>query len=452
MRLPDGFLWGVATSAYQIEGAVREDGRGESIWDRFSHTPGKTHGGDTGDVACDHYHRWEEDLDLLASLGVGAYRFSIAWPRVQPRGSGQPETRGLDFYRRLTDGLLARGITPVATLYHWDLPQALEDAGGWPARDTALRFADYAQLVYRALGDRVGYWITHNEPWVAAFLGYFEGIHAPGRTDLSAALRAAHHLLLSHGLAVGAYRAEGLAAPIGISLNEIPALPASDGEDDVEAARIADGHTDRWFLDPLFKGGYPADMLEKYEAVGHPLDAVQDGDLERIGAAIDFLGLNYYTRILVRSDPKAPLGYSSAEPDPRGLPVTSMGWPIDPQGLRDMLLRVHGEYTSDSSADLPLYITENGAAFADRPGPDGRIDDQPRVAYLREHLEAAGEAAAAGVPLRGYFCWSLMDNFEWAEGYRQRFGIVHVDFATQRRTPKASADSYRRVIESNGTD
>ncbi|HEV8516802.1 MAG TPA: GH1 family beta-glucosidase [Candidatus Limnocylindrales bacterium] len=452
MRFPDGFLWGVATAAYQIEGAVQEGGRGESIWDRFSHTPGRTRNGEDGDVACDHYHRWSEDVDLMASLGIPAYRFSVAWPRVQPSGSGPANGQGIDFYARLVDGLLARGIAPVATLYHWDLPQALQDRGGWPSRDTVGRYVDYAAIVYRALGDRVRLWVTHNEPWVAAFLGHEIGIHAPGLTDRSAALRAGHHLLLSHGRTLEAYRAEGLSAPIGITLNLWPVEPASDRDEDVEATRTADGYNIRWFLDPLFGRDYPADMVDRFAALGHPLDAVQGTDMAAIAAPLDFLGVNYYSRSQVRADPSRPLGYTIVDPAERGLPTTAMGWLIDPPGLRDLLVRVRDEYSSADGREVPLYITENGAAFEESAAPGDAVQDDGRIDYLRSHIEAAGEAISAGVPLRGYFVWSLLDNFEWAEGYRPRFGIVRVDYPTQRRTPKASADFYRRVVEVNGTD
>jgi beta-glucosidase len=435
MALPPGFF-GVATAAYQIEGAVHEDGRGESIWDRFSHTPGAVDGGDTGDVACDHYHRWEADLDLMAELGIESYRFSIAWPRIQPSGSGPVNQPGIDFYRRLVEGLLARGIEPVATLYHWDLPQALQDAGGWASRDTAARFAEYAELTASRLGDVVSAWITHNEPWVVTFLGHAHGEMAPGLRDWATALRVSHHLLLSHGLAVTALRGVLPAgAPVGITLVLHPAYPATDAPEDADAARLADGHQNRWFLEPVLAGRYPADMLEHYAPTLGPPDSVQEGDLATISQPIDFLGVNYYSPQRVVADPgNAPLGFRPAEPRP---PLTAMGWEQDAGAFRDLLDRLGREYP-----DLPIWITENGAAFPDEVH-DGRVDDPDRIAYLQAHLDAALGARA---DVRRYFCWSFMDNFEWARGYRPRFGLVRVDYDTQERIPKASAAWYRDRI------
>lgn len=439
---PPGFLWGVATSAYQVEGAVGEDGRGISIWDTFSHTPGKVLNGDTGDVACDQYHRYEDDVALMADLGIGAYRFSVAWPRIQPEGRGPVNQRGLDHYRRLVDALRQRDITPAPTLFHWDLPQTLEDEGGWTNRTTAERFAEYAAIVGGALAGGGGPCITVNEPMVAAWLGYGTGIHAPGRTDERAAFAASHHLLLAHGLATQALRSAG-AREVGLALNLYPVHPASDDPADVDAAAMADDHLNRLFLDPVFGRGYPSRILEHY---GERMDLsfLLDADLLTIAQPLDLLGVNYYTVHTVTG--RAPASARQIEvPDslgawsvtPPGIGVTAMGWPIQPEGLTEMLTRLHREY-----GPVRLYVTENGAAFDDEPGPDGEIQDNARIAYLRGHLLAAQDAVSAGVPLAGYFAWSLLDNFEWAEGYTKRFGLVHVDFDTLERTPKASARWY----------
>jgi beta-glucosidase len=440
VRVPADFIWGVATASYQIEGSPKADGKGESIWDRFSHTPGKTRDGETADVACDHYRRYAEDVDLMADLGIEAYRFSIAWPRIYPQGTGQPNARGIAFYERLVDRLLERGIRPVVTVYHWDLPQALQDRGGWANRDTVGRYVDYAETVFRALGDRVSMWITHNEPWVAAFLGHYNGEHAPGITDLRVALASAHHLLLSHAGAVDAYRALGQATPIGISLNLWPVEPASDRQEDAAATTIADGYQNRWFLDPLFRGAYPQDVLELWERLAPPLSWLRDADLAQISRPIDFLGVNYYTRSKVRADRSRELGYAAVEPPP-GTPMTTMPWEITPETLTALLVRLKNEY-----GGVPLYITENGAAFPDRMEADGTVHDPERVEFLGQHFLAALRAIEKGVDLRGYFVWSLMDNFEWAKGYGQRFGIVYVDYPTQRRIAKDSARFYQKVI------
>jgi beta-glucosidase len=448
---PSGFRWGAATAAYQIEGAVEIDGRTASIWDTFSHLPGRTAGGDTGDVACDHYHRYRDDVALMARLGLTAYRFSVAWPRVQPGGRGPANPNGLDFYRRLVDQLLGAGIEPWVTLYHWDLPQELEDAGGWPVRDTAGRFADYAALVHAALGDRVPVWMTVNEPWCSAFLGYGSGEHAPGRQDPVAAVRAAHHLLLGHGRAVQAIRAADPAATVGLALNLYAVSPATHPATDADAAaaRRIDGLANRIFLDPVLLGRYPSDVLDDlapYGGFGH----IRAGDLATIGAPVSMLGVNYYSRYAVAAGP--PTAGPNPWPGcadirfvtPDG-PVTAMDWAVDPSGLTETLCRVARQYPP-----VPLYVTENGAAYHDEVGPDGGVDDPDRVAYLDGHLRAGLDAIAAGVPLRGYFAWSLLDNFEWAWGYGQRFGLVYVDYPTQRRIIKRSGHTYRRIITSNG--
>jgi len=440
ITFPEGFIWGVATAAYQIEGAWNEDGKGESIWDRFSHTPGKIAHGDTGDVACDHYHRWREDVALMKELGLHAYRFSISWPRLLPQGRGRVNDAGLDFYSRLVDALLEAAIEPFVTLYHWDLPQALQDRGGWPERATAEAFVEYADLVARKLGDRVKHWITLNEPFVSAIAGYLEGQHAPGHSDLDEALAAAHHLLLAHGWAVPVILRNSPEVQVGITLNLSGQTPASPSAADRAAAWQRDGVINRWFLDPLSARGYPADIVQHY---GHPMDFVQAGDLEAIAVSLDFLGVNYYARGVVRSSV-----LTEAENVPRTVfpnpERTEMGWEVYPEGLYEVLGRLHFDYRFPA-----LYVTENGAAYPDQIGPDGQVDDPLRVAFLKGHLAAAARAIAAGVPLRGYFAWSLMDNFEWAHGYSKRFGLIYVDYPTQRRVLKTSAHWYRQVIAAN---
>ncbi|MEW9551715.1 GH1 family beta-glucosidase [Nonomuraea sp. NPDC050783] len=452
---PESFLWGTATAAYQVEGAWDEDGRGPSIWDTFSHTPGLVANGDTGDVACDHYHRLEEDLDLLAGLGVGAYRFSISWPRVQPGGAGPLNEPGVAFYDRLVDGLLSRGIAPVATLYHWDLPQELEDAGGWPDRDTASRFADYARLMGERLGDRVRAWITLNEPWCSAYLGYASGVHAPGRTDPAAALAAVHHLNLGHGLAVQALRSTAARdALMSVTLNLHHVRGVSEA--DAPAVRKADLLSNMAFLGPMLEGAYPRELIEATSSVTD-WSFVRDGDEATARQPIDVLGVNYYNPTLVRhwdgSGPKETAdGHQDGTASPwiacddvefvrQPGPYTEMGWNIDETGLTELLLRLHRDYP-----DLPTMITENGAAFPDPVGPDGVVHDADRIDYLRRHLSAVAEAIAGGADVRGYFVWSLMDNFEWAHGYAKRFGIVHVDRETMKRTWKDSAHWYRDVV------
>jgi beta-glucosidase len=449
---PQGFVWGAATSAYQIEGAHDADGRGRSIWDTFSHTPGRTSGGDTGDVAVDHYRRMPDDVRLMSGLGLTAYRFSVAWPRVQPAGRGPANPAGLDFYRRLADELLAKGIEPWVTLYHWDLPQELEDAGGWPARETAERFAEYAGLVVDALGDRVRHWTTLNEPFCAALLGYAAGVHAPGRREPAAALAAVHHLLLGHGLAVQALRAGG-AEEVGITVNLYAVSPATDTPADADAARRVDGLQNRLWLDPVLLGRYPADLVEDLAPLG-VLDAVTAEDLATINTPLDALGVNYYTRHVVAAGEGASghgaggspwIGGVPVHMVQRGLPLTATGWEIDGAGLHEVLLRVSREYP-----ELPIYVTENGAAFDDVRDADGRVRDTDRIEFLRGHLAACHDAMAAGVPLRGYFAWSLLDNFEWSEGYRRRFGLVYVDYGTLERVPKDSAAWYAGVIRHGG--
>jgi beta-glucosidase len=446
---PDGFLWGVATAAYQIEGAADEDGKGPSVWDTFSHEPGRVKGGDTGDIACDSYHRLDEDLALLTRMSVGAYRFSVSWPRIQPDGQGTPNQAGLDYYSRLVDRLLELGIRPAVTLYHWDLPQALQDKGGWTTRDTADWFADYAGIVVSALGDRAKQWITINEPWVIANLGYRTGEHAPGIKDSQQAADASHHLLLAHGRATRAIRAaRSDAGEVGITLNMAP-IRAADPSAAGLAAEI-DAENNGAFLDPILHGRYPATLSPDFR----PGDqVVRDGDLDEIQAPIDFLGVNYYAPRVVRlrdghglrRGEQAMSGRANGvDVNPDGMPLTAMGWLADPEGLHELLVRLAAE-----APDLPLYITENGAASYDYVTPEGVVIDSDRMNYLHGHLHAARRAISDGVNLRGYFLWSFLDNFEWAEGYSQRFGIIFVDFGTQRRIPKRSALWYADVARTN---
>ncbi|MEV4470982.1 GH1 family beta-glucosidase [Nonomuraea sp. NPDC049504] len=435
------FLWGTATAAYQIEGATGEDGRGPSIWDTFAREPGRTRDGHTGDVACDHYHRWREDVALMADLGVNAYRFSIAWPRVLPDGAGAVNGRGLDFYDRLVDALLAAGVQPVPTLFHWDLPQALEDRGGWLNRDVAELFADYAGVVGARLADRVPLWITLNEPFVHMAFGYAMGLHAPGHALMTGALPAAHHQLLAHGRAVAALRAAG-ARQVALTNNCTPVWPASSREQDVRAAEAYDILHNRLFTDPVLTGAYPD--LSAYTG---DLDFVRDGDLETVSAPIDALGVNYYnpTRIAAPTDEGLPFTNAGIT----GHPTTAFGWPVVPDGLRELLTGLKSRY---GAALPPILVTENGCSQPDVPGPDGTIDDADRIAFLDGHIAALRRAMDEGVDVRGYFVWSLIDNFEWAEGYHQRFGLVHVDHATQRRTPKRSYHWYRDFLRAQNTD
>jgi beta-glucosidase len=433
---PRDFVWGAATAAYQIEGATNEDGRGESIWDRFSQSPGKVRNSDNGDIACDHYHRYPQDIALMKDLGLKAYRFSIAWPRILPSGRGSVNPRGLDFYDRLVDEILGAGIEPYATLYHWDLPQVLEDEGGWPERHVVDAFAEYTEVVARKLGDRVRFWITQNEPWCAAWLGYGWGQHAPGRKSRPDALAACHNLMLSHGRAVEILRRDCPMAEVGITLNPDHVYPHSDSPADLEAARSVDGFRNRWFLDPLFHGTYPEDMLEEF---GDDVPDVQLGDMGCISAPIDLLGVNTYSRSLVSADPETG---RPVHMRPRESSYTGMDWEVYPQALEDLLVRLHRDY-----APKTLYITENGSAYDDVLLHDRTVRDPERREYLELHIEACGRAVARGVPLAGYFAWSLLDNFEWAFGYQMRFGIVYVDYPTLERIPKASALWYSSFIQ-----
>jgi len=454
LRFPDGFGWGTATAAYQIEGGATDGGRGPSIWDTLGRVPGAIANGDTGDVACDHYHRSAEDVELLGWLGAPYYRFSIGWPRVQPAGTGPLNPVGLDFYQRLVDGLLARGLRPWITLYHWDLPQPLQDAGGWPARDTADRFADYARAVHERLGDRVEIWTTLNEPWCSAMVGHAEGRHAPGLRDPHAAVAAMHHLLLGHGRAVQALRAGGC-RQVGLTLNQYAIYPATDDPADAEAASRIDALVNRAYLDPVCRGSYPADLLAHLGRHTDVETLVHDGDLTDISAPIDLLGVNYYTRHVLRRRTAAETAAAAGLPSPwlwspdiefvRGdLPRTTMNWEIFPEGLHATLTRIATDYPG-----VPLWITESGAAFPDALSPQGTVEDQSRIDYLAAHFGAAHRALTDGVDLRGYFVWSFLDNFEWSYGYDRRFGLVHVDYPTQRRTAKASAHWYRAVIAAN---
>jgi len=428
---PPGFVWGVATSSFQIEGAATLDGKGPSTWDTFCRVPGAIADGSNGDVACDHYHRWEADLDLIESLGVDAYRFSISWPRVRPTGQGAWNEPGMAFYERLVDGLLKRGVQPYVTLHHWDLPQALQDAGGWAQRDTAHRFVEFAQGMAQRLGDRVASITTHNEPWVMATLGHETGLFAPGIKNRRTAMQAAHHLLLSHGLALQALRADGGKVPLGIVLNLSPVQPASDDPADLAQARHDDGRLLRWYMDPLFNGSYPQDIVD---ALGADAPVVEAGDMVAIAQPLDFLGINYYSRAVASA--AGPWDVAQG-----GLPLTDMGWEIYPEGLTELLLRLHRDYRVP-----PLFVTENGGAFKDVPTA-GQVHDRDRTDYIARHIAAVGDALRQGVPMAGYMVWSLMDNFEWASGYEKRFGIVHVDYATQQRTLKDSALWYRDFLQ-----
>lgn len=445
ITFPEGFVWGSATASYQIEGAWQEEGKGESIWDRFSHTPGKIADGSTGDVACDHYHRWQDDVAMMDRLNLQAYRFSVAWPRILPQGRGAVNQPGLDFYSRLVDGLLEKGITPYVTLYHWDLPQALQDRGGWPARATAEAFVEYADLVSRHLGDRVQNWITHNEPWCISILSHQIGEDAPGWHDTEAAVRAAHHVLLSHGWAVPVIRRNSPSSEVGITLNFTVSEPASRSAADLAQARIFDGTFNRWFVDPIYGRGYPADIAAYYApSLPDGVNFIEPGDMEAIAVSTDFLGVNYYSRAVLRDESVADNLPQTTFAD---LPQTEMDWEVYPHGLYKLLNRLYFDYEPPK-----LIVTENGCSYSDGPDADGRVPDERRRLYLRDHFAAAHRAIENGVPLAGYFVWSLMDNFEWAKGYQQRFGMVWVDYETQARIPKDSALWYSDVISANGFD
>jgi beta-glucosidase len=448
ISFPSNFFWGAATASYQIEGAWNEDGKGESIWDRFSHTPGKIANGDTGDVACDHYHRWQEDIRLMQAIGLNAYRFSLAWPRILPDGRGKINQAGLDFYSRLVDGLLAAGIIPFVTLYHWDLPQALQDEGGWAARSTAQAFTEYADVVTRHLGDRVKFWITHNEPSVSAIVGHLFGEHAPGFCDPAMTLVVSHHLLLSHGWALPVIRQNSPGAQVGLSLNVNWTVPASPSAADYDAFRQSNGMWVRWYFDPLYGRHYPADMVADAIKRGYlpqeGLTFVKENDLEAIAAPTDFLGLNYYTRFLARSQDMpeeqnlSPTVFQAPRNDADWF---DMGWEVYPEGLFRVLSWLYFHYQPPK-----IYITENGCSYSDSPDKDGRVHDQRRIRYLSSHIDAAQRAIQAGIPLEGYFVWSLLDNFEWGHGYSQRFGLVWVDYQNQKRILKDSALWYKQVI------
>ena len=433
----DDFLWGCATSSYQIEGAAQEDGRAESIWDRFAATPGKVRDGSSGAVACDHYHRWPEDFDIGRDMGLNAYRFSIAWPRIFSEVGGKPNGKGLDFYSRLVDGMLERGLQPWATLYHWDLPQFLQDRGGWADRATVDAYLAFVEAMTRRLGDRVKHWITHNEPWCTAMIGNYEGLHAPGLTDFRTALQVCHHVLLSHGKAVPLIRANVPDAQVGIALSLHPVRPASDSMEDHAATLRHDGLRYRWFLDPLFGRGYPAATRD---LVGDAAPVVLPGDMEAIAVPLDFLGVNYYFPETIQDAPgEGPLGARVLPP--AQVETTALGWEVAPQGLAELLARIEDDYHPG-----PMYITENGACYDDVVSADGAVHDAERQRYLQRHLAALRDVIRDGVPVKGYFAWSLVDNFEWAEGYLRRFGLVHIDYATQQRRLKDSGKWYRAFL------
>lgn len=438
---PDNFRWGCSTSAYQVEGAVDADGRHASIWDKFCERPGAIRDGSSGAVACDHYNLWPQDLDLTRDLGLNAYRFSIAWPRIFPDGHGSvPNSKGLDFYSRLIDGLLSRGIEPWPTLYHWDLPQALQEKGGWKNRDTVALFADFTHAVSQRLGDRVKRWITHNEPWCTAFLGHYVGVHAPGEKNLGAALQVCHHVLLSHGMAIPVIRGNVSSAKIGIALSLHPLKSASDHPQDIEAMLRHDGLRNRWFLDPLYGRGYPSDV---WQLLDKDAPIVMEGDLTAIATATDFLGVNYYFPETVQNAPgEGPV--STRVVEPKQIERTDFGWEVSPEGMVTLLDRVAKDYKPPE-----IYITENGSTYDDIVTQDGRISDPKRRSYLVRHLATLKQAVASGIPVNGYFAWSLLDNFEWAEGYIRRFGLAHVDYPTQQRRLKLSGEWYRAFLKGN---
>jgi beta-glucosidase len=448
ITFPENFLWGAATASYQIEGAWNKHGKGESIWDRFSHTPGKIKNNETGDIADDHYRLWKKDIGLMKKIGLKAYRFSISWPRVLPTGRGKVNQKGLDFYNRLVDGLLDANIVPFLTLYHWDLPQALQDEGGWSTRSTTEAFVEYADIITRALGDRVRNWITHNEPAVVAWLGYAWGIHAPGLKDYGLALRAAHHLLLSHGQAIPVIRRNSANSEVGLALNLNWNVAASNSRADLDHVRAGDGEWFRWFADPVYGRGYPSDKITDYtriNALPNGLDFVQPGDLDVIATPTDFVGLNYYSRVVHRADEENNDPQTVFANDKTPEHWTEMDWENYPDGLTGVLGRVYFNYQPRK-----VYITENGASYSTGPDEKGNVPDEHRILYLKTHFAAAHRAIQAGVHLAGYFVWSLMDNFEWSWGYMQRFGLIWVDYETQKRTLKDSAKWYKRVIRKNG--
>jgi beta-glucosidase len=446
IKFPEKFEWGAATASYQIEGAYNEDGKGESIWDRFTHQKGNIANNDNGDVACDHYHRYQQDVKLMQEIGLDTYRFSIAWPRILPAGKGKINQKGIDFYKNLVNKLLEAGIKPAATLYHWDLPQKLQDNGGWENRDTAKYFNEYAQIMYRELGDLVPRWITHNEPMVVSMVGNLWGEHAPGFTDPQKALQVAHNLLLSHGMAVKSFRESGIDGQVGITLNLNHVYPKTNSTEDQLAKDYCDAFNNRWFLDPVFKAKYPEKLMSLYQnEYDNPFE-MEKGDLEIISRDIDFLGINYYSRAVVEYDESEKLNFKTVKPD--GVEYTEMDWEVYPEGLTDLLLRLNKEYTK-----APIFITENGAAYDDQIAEDGQVHDKKRVEYLEEHFKAAKQAIEAGVNLAGYYIWSLMDNFEWAYGYDKRFGIIFIDYENeQTRILKDSAKLLQDVIAKNGLD
>jgi beta-glucosidase len=437
-QFPSDFVWGVATAAYQVEGAANEGGRGPSIWDTFSHTAGLSRNGDTGDIACDHYHRWESDFDLLSYLGIGGYRLSLSWSRLQPNGHGSLNQEGVSFYRSLLTGLSARGIKAFVTVYHWDLPQPLENAGGWPNRETAYRFAEYTALVLAELGHLASEWITINEPWCVSFLGYGTGAHAPGRKNMRDAVAAAHHLNLAHGLALVEFRKASLGLRVGISNLVTDIVPASESEEDVMAVARLDAYNNRIFLDPVLLGDYSPIVRSVFAEFGFE-ELIAEGDLELISGPIDFVGINHYQRVIAWAEVGA--GFLNLRERPAEPATTSFGWSVIPESLHDVLVRVSRDFTS-----RPIYVTESGASFNDYVDPNGEVNDSERVSYFNDYLAAAGTAIRDGANLKGYFAWSFLDNFEWAEGYSKRFGLVYVDYRTQERIPKASAQWYRRLI------
>ncbi len=438
---PESFIFGTATSSYQIEGAWEKDGKGESIWDRFSHQEGNILNGDTGDKACDHYNRFKEDVALMKELNLDSYRFSISWPRVLPEGHGRINQAGLDFYKELVDELLKAGIEPTVTLYHWDLPQAIQDQGGWENRKTTDYFVEYAELLFEELGDKVKSWITHNEPWVAAFLGHYFGAHAPGKNDLSAAIKAAHNIMLSHGKTVKRFRELKLESEIGITLDLHAIDPLSHTEKDIKAAELEEAFSNGWFLDPVFRGEYPEILLKKFKRE-FSLPEIKSGDMELISHEIDFLGINYYTRHVVEATEQSDELFDYKHVKMIGNSHTEMDWEVYPDGLYELLVKVNEEYT-----DKPIYITENGRASADKIDEYGIIHDKDRIDYYASHLKAVERAIKSGVPVAGYYAWSLMDNFEWAWGYSRRFGLIYVDFETQERIFKDSARWYQQLLK-----